>query len=287
MGLISRVSSRTYRKFKPIYNNMPRSKRDKKVALTKVDKKVGLDGKNDKIKIIKDEMPNYKRYFTFSTDNTRNQVIRQLRLDWANDSHFFFTKRSLIRLAFGEDEQSEVMKGLAPFGQRIRQEIGLLMTNKSEQELRSQIDTYNEYDFARAGTMAVATVIVKEGKLTQFAHSQEPYLRTQLEMPVKLDRGIIHLLQDVNICRKGDTLTGHQCRLLKYFEVKLAEFRMNLDAMYEVNEQAVIEFKQQDAKTRALEHLTYNKITLEDGDYDYKWIDEETDSGVKADDMAE
>jgi len=260
---------------------MPRSKRDKKVALTKVDKKVGLDGKNDKIKIIKDEMPNYKRYFTFSTDNTRNQVIKQLRLDWANDSRFFFTKRSLIRLAFGEDEQTEVMKGLAPFGQRIRQDIGLLMTNKSEQELRSQIDTYNEYDYARAGTMAVATVVVKEGKLTQFAHSQEPYLRTELEMPVKLDRGIIHLLQDVKLCTKGDKLTGQQCRLLKYFEVKLAEFRMNLDAMYDVEGKTMVEFKQLDANTRALEHLTYNKITLEDGDYQYEWVDDEADSGVK------
>jgi len=266
---------------------MPRSRRDKKVALTQVDKKVGLDTKNDKIRLIKEAMPLYKRFFTFSTDNTRNQVIKQLRLDWANDSRFFFTKRSLIRLAFG-DENTEQMKGLGGFGQRIQRDIGLLMTNKTEAELRAQIDTYNEYDYARAGMESIATVVVKEGKLTQFAHSQEPYLRTQLEMPVKLDRGIVHLLQDVNICKKGDILTGHQCRLLKYFEVKLAEFRMNLDAMYEVNEQAVIEFKQQDAKTRAMEHLTYNKITLEDGDYDYKWIDEETDSGVKADDnMAE
>jgi len=259
---------------------MPRSKRDKKVALTKVDKKIGLDVKNDKIRMIKEAMPLFKRYFTFSTDNTRNQVIKQLRLDWAGDSRFFFTKRSLIRLAFGEIENSDE-KALATFGSRIKQDIGLLMTNKSEAELRAEIDTYNEYDFARAGMESIATVVVKEGKLTQFAHSQEPYLRTELQLPVKLDRGIVHLLQDVKLCNKGDKLTGQQCRLLKYFEVKLAEFRMNLDAQYEVADKAMIEFKQQDAKTRALEHLTYNKITLDDGDYKYEWIDEETDSGVK------
>lgn len=213
---------------------MPRSRRDQKVALTKVDKKLGLDVKNDKIKLIKDAMPQYKRYFTFSTDNTRNQVIKQLRLDWANDSRFFFTKRSLIRLAFGRDEASERLKNLAQFSDRIQQDIGLLMTNKTEKELRQQIDTYNEYDYARAGVKSIATVVIKAGKLTQFAHSQEPYMRSDLELPVKLDRGIVHLLQDYKICNSGDILNAQQCRILKYFEVKLAEFRMNLDAMYEL-----------------------------------------------------
>jgi len=254
---------------------MPRSRRDKQVYLTQVEKKVGLDSKNEKIKLIRDAIPTYKRFFTFSTDNTRNQVIKQLRLDWANDSRFFFTKRSLIRLAFGRDENSENLKNLAQFGARIQQEIGLLMTNKTEKELRQQIDTYNEYDFARAGMKSISTVVVKMGQLTQFAHSQEPYMRTELELPVKLDRGIVHLLQDYTICKFGDILTAQQCRILKYFEVKLAEFRMNLDAMYEVQTHAVIVFKQQDADTRALEHLTYNHITLEDGDYQYQWIDQE------------
>ena len=61
---------------------------------------------------------------------------------------------------------------------------------------------------------------------------------------------------------------------LKYFEVKLAEFRLVLDAMYDTENQKMVEFEKQDARTRALEHLTYNHITLEDGDYDYKWLDE-------------
>jgi len=253
---------------------MPRSKRDRTVALTKVQKKVGLDVKNDKIRLIKDAMPQFKYYFTFSTDNMRNQVIKQLRVDWAKDSRFFFTKRSLIRLAFGDDENAEDQKGLAAFGGRIKQEIGLLMTNKEESVLRKEIDTYNEYDYCRAGMEAVCTVVVKEGKLTQFAHSQEPYLRNELELPVKLDRGVVHMLRDQTLCRKGDILNAQQCRWLKYFEVKLAEFRMVLDSMYDTSTQKMIEFPKLDAKTRALEHLTYNHITMQDGDYEYKWEDE-------------
>merc|ERR1711881_803482 len=106
-----------------------------------------------------------------------------------------------------------------------------------------------------------------------------------MELPVKLDRGIVHLLQDYRICTAGEILSAQQCRVLKYFEVKLAEFRMNLDAMYEVQTHAVIVFKQQDADTRALEHLTYNHITLTEDDYEYKWVDEP--SGDQKTEMAD
>ena len=45
-----------------------------------------------------------------------------------------------------------------------------------------------EHDFARAGNKATATVVVKEGPLTQFSHAIEPHLR-QLGLPTKLERG--------------------------------------------------------------------------------------------------
>lgn len=233
-----------------------------------------MEYKNNQIAIIRKEIPKYKRFFTFSTDNTRNSVIKQLRLDWSNDSRFFQTKRSLIQIAFGRDENTEVMKNLAKFGRKITHDIGLLMTNKSEKELRSLLDNYNEYDFARSGSTAIATVVVKAGPLADFVtHSEEPHLRTKLELPVKLDRGIVRLLQDVRICKFKQTLTALQALQLKVFKVKLAEFRLNLIAMYDVEEHAIVEFEKASQETRLFEHLTYNNITIEEGDYVYTWND--------------
>merc|ERR1712203_559923 len=95
------------------------------------------------------------------------------------------------QIAFGKDSDSEVLPNLSKFGDRIKQDIGLLMTNKSEDDIKELIDVYNEYDFSRAGNMAISTVIVKAGPIKDFVtHSEEPYLRTKLELPVKLDRGI-------------------------------------------------------------------------------------------------
>lgn len=255
---------------------MPKSKRDRQVTLSKVQKKTGMEYKNNQISLIRAEIPNFKNFFTFSTDNTRNSVLKQLRLDWKDDSRFFQTKRRLIQIAFGRDENSEVLPNLAKFATRIKQDIGLLMTNKSETDIRELVDAYNEYDFARAGNMAVSSVVVKAGPINDFvSHSEEPYLRTKLELPVKLDRGIVHLLSDHRVCTFKDALTSTQALQLKTFKVKLSEFRINLDAMYSTESKEITEFKVVDYESRMLDHLSYNKITIEEGDYLYEWDDGE------------
>lgn len=254
---------------------MPRSKRDRQITLSKTQKKVDLDHKNEQVKKIQDALIDYDRYITFSTDNARNKVIKQLRLDWKDDSRFFYTKNSLIKLAFGRDTETEKMKNLAKLGDRIVRNVGLLMTNKTVGQLQKQLDTYNEYDFARGGVKSIATVTVKAGSLKDFVtHSEEPYLRTKLGLPVKLDRGIVQMLQDHTICRFGDILSVDQCLQLKTFKVKLAEFRITLDAVYEKDTNKMTIFEKPSEKEHLLEHLTYNSITIDDGDYKYEWIDE-------------
>ena len=257
---------------------MPKSKRNKVVSLTKTDKKNSSEHKTSKIEEIRDALKEYKYFYTYTTDNTRNQVLKQLRLDWRKDSRFFETKRRLIQVAFGRNESTEVFPGLAKLANRVNGDVALLMTNKEIDDIRQQLDTYNEYDYARAGNLAISTVIVKAGSLKDFvSHSEEPYLRTKLNLPVKLDRGVVHLLQDVRICTFKDKLSALQALQLKTFKVKLAEFRINLDAMYCTNSSKVVEFEKENVEKRMLDHLTYNKITIEDGDYQYSWDDQETE----------
>jgi mRNA turnover protein 4 len=52
---------------------MPKSKRDRKVALSKVTKKVGLNFKQELIDKIRSAVDEYDRLFVFTVDNMRNQ----------------------------------------------------------------------------------------------------------------------------------------------------------------------------------------------------------------------
>jgi mRNA turnover protein 4 len=92
-------------------------------------------------------------------------------------------------------------------------QCGLLFTDQSEQDVIDYFDTFVEKDYARSGAKATETVVLEEGPLTQFAHNIEPHLRS-LGMPTQLKKGVVTLLQEFEVCKKGKPLTPNQANIL-------------------------------------------------------------------------
>ena len=86
------------------------------------------------------------------------------------------------------------------------------------------------------------TVELPEGPLIQFSHALEPQLRT-LGMPTALKKGVIHLIKDYTVCKKGDKLTSEQARILKLFDHRHASFKMNLIALWSKDKEGGAKFK--------------------------------------------
>lgn len=68
-------------------------------------------------------------------------------------------------------------------------------------------------DYARSGARSIHAVELQEGPLEQFAHSLEPHLRS-LGLPTSLKKGIVTLIQDYVVCKKGQVLSPEQAKLL-------------------------------------------------------------------------
>merc|ERR1712223_781991 len=51
-------------------------------------------------------------------------------------------------------------------------------------------------------------------------------------LPTSLKRGVITLLSEHTVCRKGDKLTSEQARILKLLDHKQAEFKVDLIALW-------------------------------------------------------
>lgn len=77
----------------------------------------------------------------------------------------------------------------------------------------SWFESYCELDYARSGTEAIQTVILEPGPLNDFSHAMEPQLR-KLGLPTKLNRGVITLVEEYCVCKKGTTLTPEQAQIL-------------------------------------------------------------------------
>jgi len=74
---------------------MPKSKRNKVIALTKVKKK-GRSGKEDLVEKIQEALDEYKYNYVASFENMRAGPFKQLAHNMRKDSKFFLGKNKVI-----------------------------------------------------------------------------------------------------------------------------------------------------------------------------------------------
>lgn len=208
---------------------MPKSKRDKKVSLTKTTKK-GLAVKQNLIEELRKCVDTYKYLFVLSVGNMRNQKLKDVRNAWKH-SRLFFGKNKVMAVALGRGPSDEYKDNLHQLCKCLKGEVGLLFTDRTQEEVKEWFDKFQEIDFARAGNKATFGVALDAGPLEQFTHSMEPQLR-QLGLPTALKKGVVTLLSDYEVCKERDTLTPEQARLLKLFGYQMAEFKVTLKAMW-------------------------------------------------------
>ncbi|XP_067287139.1 mRNA turnover protein 4 homolog [Pseudorasbora parva] len=208
---------------------MPKSKRDKKVSLTKTTKK-GLESKQNLIEELRKCADIYKYVFVFSIENMRNNKLKDIRTAWKH-SRFFFGKNKVMMIALGKGPTDEYKDNLHKLSRFLRGEVGVLFTNKTKEEVQEYFSNFKELDYARAGTVATMAVTLDEGPLEQFPHSMEPQLR-QLGLPTALKKGVVTLIKDFEVCKDGDTLTPEQARVLKLFGIEMAEFKLSIKCMW-------------------------------------------------------
>ncbi|XP_063173821.1 mRNA turnover protein 4 homolog [Candoia aspera] len=222
---------------------MPKSKRDKRVSLTRTTKK-GLEVKQNLIEELRKCVDTYKRLFIFSIANTRNNKLKDIRNAWKH-SRIFFGKNKVMIVALGQSPSDEYRENLHEVSKHLRGEVGLLFTNRSKDEVINWFSQFRETDFARAGNKATFTVSLDMGPLEQFSHSMEPQLR-QLGLPTALKKGVVTLISDYEVCKEGDILTPEQARILKLFGYAMAEFKVTIRSVWNAE---TGEFEQLEAAT--------------------------------------
>jgi mRNA turnover protein 4 len=205
---------------------MPKSKRDKKISLTRTDKKPGLETKAALVDKVRTAVDTYARIFVFQVENMRNNKLKSVRESWSH-SKFFIGKNRVLSKALGNTAEEEYAEGLSMVAKCLRNECGLLATNQSQEEVLDYFTRLAEPDFARTGGVATETVVLEQGPLPDFGHSMEPQLR-QLGLPASLVRGVVTLVKEHIVCMEGDVLTSEQARILKLLGHQHAEFRLKL-----------------------------------------------------------
>lgn len=179
---------------------------------------------------VKDCVENFSSIYIFSVQNMRNEKMKEVRIDW-KPSKFFFGKNRVISVGLGRTKAEESHEDLHKISQSLKGQMGLLFTNKDKEYVSDWFKNYESQEYARSGFKVKETISLPAGPLSDFSHAIEPYLR-QLGMPTTLERGVVTLLKDYTICKKGNVLTPEQAKILQLLDMKLAKFKLVLKGVW-------------------------------------------------------
>lgn len=248
---------------------MPLSKRDKKVSLTQTKKK-GSGNKKKLLEEVKSCVDKYSYLYVISVKNPRNELMGKVRQEWAH-SRFFFGKNKVMCLALGKSKDDELKANLHEVSNKLRGQTGLLFTNDSPLDVIKWFEGHVVDEYARTGVVATHGVVLKAGSVPSFSHSIEPQLR-KLGLHTSLERGVIAVLKDHPVCKRGEVLNSQQARILKLFKHKMAKFRVVVDGVWEKEKEVFKAFKEKKTK---LEKNKTIQIIVENIEFDGNEIEEE------------
>ena len=141
----------------------------------------------------------------------------------------------VVQVALGRSAADEHAENLHLVSDRLVGQCMLLFTNRTRAAVEEYFASFHGTDYARMGMLVTQDVWAREGPLEQFAHSQEPYLRS-LGLPTRLSKATVMLERDFRLCEKGQRLTAEQAKLLKAFGMQLAEASFVLDCVWRQGE---------------------------------------------------
>ncbi|KAK5118870.1 hypothetical protein LTR62_000079 [Meristemomyces frigidus] len=231
---------------------MPKSKRQKIVHTSVVQKKASKEKSASLFAAIQAAIDSYQHVFVFSVENMRNTYLKDVRQQFAEDGRLFYGKTKVMAKALGTCAEDEYAAGLGRLSRYLKGNVGLLLTNREPEAVLEFFGGYVELDFARAGTKATRTFTVPAGVVYQRAgelaveddaplpHPMEVTVR-KWGMPTRLDKGKVMLDQEYTIVEEGREMNSSQTSLLKVFGVAMAEFKVQIVAYWSAAGQEVTE----------------------------------------------
>jgi len=242
---------------------MPKSKKNKVVALTQTTKKT-REHKANLIQEIRDAINIHQSLYIFSFENMRSTKFTNVRKYFHNDgdasamkivddgddamdtttsdkntsSRLFLGKNKLMQIALGRSIEEEHDTNLSKVSKHISGSVGILCTSKSVKDIEQYFASINEDDYARGGSTVSITepVIITNKDLQSFQTTMVDQFR-KLGLPVDVNMGKVCLVgrDEYTLVKKGDNvmLSVETCKLLHLFEIKLAKFRLNLVCRWE------------------------------------------------------
>jgi len=203
------------------------------------------------IKIVK-LLDEYPRCFIVGVDNVGSKQMQQIRIALRGQAEVLMGKNTMMRKAIrGHMENNPVLEKLLP---HIKGNVGFVFTKGDLTDIRTVIKDNKVRAPARAGAIAPDPVTVP-AQNTGMGPEKTSFFQA-LNIPTKISRGTIEILNDVLLLKPGDKVGASEATLLNMLNISPFTYGLVIEQVYDsgtIFEPSILDITDDDLRKRFLE----------------------------------
>jgi len=171
----------------------------------------------------------YPKCFLVGVDNVGSKQMQEIRQAMRGHGEILMGKNTMIRKAIrGHLQQNQSLEKLLP---HIVGNVGFVFTKEDLSEIRKKLLENKRGAPAKAG--AVAPVDVKLPPQNTGMGPEKTSFFQALQIPTKISRGTIEILNDVHLIKVGDKVGASESALLNMLNIQPFSYGLIVQQVYE------------------------------------------------------
>jgi len=179
---------------------------------------------------LRQHFKDYTKLFLVDADNVGSNQLHQIRIALRGRAVVYCGKNTQMRRVIRELEK-EGMEQLEKVRLALKLNLAIVFTNDDLPEIRDLILENKVAAPARAGSLAQCDVIVPAGN-TGMEPTMTSFLQA-LNIPSKITKGSIEILNPVDLIKEGDKVEASQCALLEKLGIKPFSYGLQVRHVYD------------------------------------------------------
>jgi len=194
----------------------------------------------------------YPKCFIVGADNVGSSQMQKIRISLRGSAIILMGKNTMMKKAIrGHLEKNPDLEKLLP---HIFENIGFVFTKQDLSVVREKLQSNKVAAPAKANAIAPCDVTLP-AQVTSLGPEKTSFFQA-LQIPTKITRGTIEIINDVNLIKKGDKVGASEATLLNMLNISPFSYGLTVKQVYEsgaVFDPTILDIKPEDLRAKFVE----------------------------------
>lgn len=191
----------------------------------------------------------YPKCFIVGADNVGSSQMQKIRISLRGSAVILMGKNTMMKKAIrGHLETNPDLEKLLP---HIFENIGFVFTKQDLSVVRDKLQANKVAAPAKAGAIAPCDVVLP-AQVTNLGPEKTSFFQA-LQIPTKITRGTIEIINDVNLIKKNDKVGASEATLLNMLNISPFSYGLTVKQVYEsgaVFDPSILDIKPEDLRAK-------------------------------------